>query len=99
MEGLLKGKCAVITGAGNQRGIGFATACLFAESGARVALLDVDGDAAALASGIGPSHLGLAIAVTDEASVHRAVGHDHRHRSRCERGNAYSLSGKILWRG
>ena len=37
---LLKGKTAVITGAGSPGGIGQATAWLFAEYGARVALID-----------------------------------------------------------
>lgn len=40
MEGLLRGKTAIITGAG--RGIGRATAELFAQNGARVVLSDID---------------------------------------------------------
>jgi len=39
---LLESKTAIITGAGAGRGIGFATAKLFAEHGARTALLDID---------------------------------------------------------
>jgi len=43
---LLKGKTAVISGAASKRGIGLATARLFAEQGARVAILDLDAKAA-----------------------------------------------------
>ncbi|HEX7075496.1 MAG TPA: SDR family oxidoreductase [Hyphomicrobiaceae bacterium] len=57
---LLKDKIAVITGASRERGIGKATAKLFAEHGARVAILDLDeGDAAKAAAEIGPEHIGL----------------------------------------
>ncbi len=42
---LLKDKVCVIAGAGSQRGIGFATAQLFAEHGARVVMLDIAIDA------------------------------------------------------
>ena len=44
---LLAGKVAVISGAANPRGIGFATARLFAAQGAKVAILDLDDDARA----------------------------------------------------
>jgi len=43
---LLKGKVAAISGAASRRGIGLATARLFAEHGASVAILDLDGAAA-----------------------------------------------------
>jgi NAD(P)-dependent dehydrogenase (short-subunit alcohol dehydrogenase family) len=45
----LKGKIAVVTGAG--AGIGLATARLFAEEGAHVYVTDVDGESAARAPG------------------------------------------------
>ncbi|MBC7801789.1 MAG: SDR family oxidoreductase, partial [Gemmatimonadaceae bacterium] len=43
---LLRDKVAVISGAASLRGIGLATARLFAEHGARVAILDLDQRAA-----------------------------------------------------
>jgi NAD(P)-dependent dehydrogenase (short-subunit alcohol dehydrogenase family) len=43
---LLKGKVAAISGAASRRGIGLATARLFAGHGASVAILDLDGAAA-----------------------------------------------------
>lgn len=66
---LLKGKMAVISGAASKRGIGLATARLFAEHGARVAILDIDGAAAAsAAASIGSGHLGLDCDVTSLGS-------------------------------
>jgi len=64
---LLTGKTAVISGAASLRGIGRATARLFAEHGARVAILDLDcaGASEAAASLPGEGHLGLACDVTD----------------------------------
>lgn len=41
---LLKGKTAIITGGASLKGIGWATAQLFIENGARVAVLDLDTD-------------------------------------------------------
>ena len=65
---LLEGKVCVITGAASRRGIGRATAGAMAKEGARVALLDLDGGAAAEAAAeIGAQHLGLACDVTDRA--------------------------------
>jgi NAD(P)-dependent dehydrogenase (short-subunit alcohol dehydrogenase family) len=71
---LLKGRIAVISGAAGPRGIGFAAARLFAEHGARVAILDIDGNAVATAAGnIGSNHLGLVCDVTDPVACKKAV--------------------------
>ena len=64
--GLLTNKTAVITGAASARGLGKATAALFAEHGATVAILDLDLAAAeAAAADLGAGHVGLACDVTD----------------------------------
>ena len=67
---LLTGKTAVISGAASRRGIGLCTARLFAEHGARVAILDLAEAASreAAASLPGEGHLGLACDVTDRAA-------------------------------
>ena len=70
---LLDGKIAVISGAASPRGIGLATARLFAAHGARVAILDLHGFDEA-AAGLGPGHRGYACDVTDRiACGHAAV--------------------------
>jgi len=70
---LLADTVAIVTGAASKRGIGRAIAALFAEHGARVALLDLDGPAAAAAAaGIGPAHRGYRCDVADEAAVQAA---------------------------
>jgi NAD(P)-dependent dehydrogenase (short-subunit alcohol dehydrogenase family) len=70
---LLDGKVAVISGAASPRGIGLATARLFAAYGARVAILDLRG-ADEAAAGLGPGHRGYACDVTDRAACGQAVG-------------------------
>ncbi|WP_345819757.1 glucose 1-dehydrogenase [Methylobacterium fujisawaense] len=71
---LLNDRVCVITGAASARGIGKATARLFASHGARVAVLDLDaGQAEAAARDIGPGHLGLACNVTDRAACSTAA--------------------------
>ena len=71
---LLEGRTAVISGAAGARGIGFATAQLFARHGCRVAILDIDAEGAGRAAqGIGCGHLGLACDVANKASCDRAV--------------------------
>lgn len=42
---LLKNKVAVITGAASVRGLGFATAKLYAEQGAKVVIIDLNAEA------------------------------------------------------
>lgn len=71
---LLQDKICLVTGAASERGIGRATARLFAEHGARVVVLDLDVRAAeAAAAAIGPRHLGLACDVTDRKACLTAV--------------------------
>ncbi|HET9147694.1 MAG TPA: SDR family NAD(P)-dependent oxidoreductase [Acetobacteraceae bacterium] len=71
---LLKGKTAVISGAASARGIGLATARLFAGHGARVAILDLDQAASeAAAASIGGEHIGIACDVTDRAACEAAA--------------------------
>ena len=71
---LLEGKVAVISGAASPRGIGLATARLFAAHGARVAILDLDGASAAeAAAGLGAEHRGLACDVSDPDACKRAA--------------------------
>lgn len=65
--GLLDGKFTIVTGAASPRGLGKATARLFAEHGATVAILDLDAaQAAAAAADLGAAHVGLACDVTDK---------------------------------
>jgi NAD(P)-dependent dehydrogenase (short-subunit alcohol dehydrogenase family) len=74
--GLLEGKIAIITGAASPRGLGKATARLFAEHGAKVVIMDLDADQAASAAADlpGEGHIGLAGNVTDRATCD-AVAH------------------------
>lgn len=71
---LLESKTAVITGAAAGRGIGFATARLFAEHGARTVLLDVDeGGVTAAARELGPEHRGYVCDVADAGRCREVV--------------------------
>jgi len=71
---LLKGKTAVISGGAGRRGIGFATARLFVEHGARVAILDIDGKAAVEAAAeLGHGHAGIACDVADAKACKAAA--------------------------
>ena len=70
----LKDQVAIVTGGASLRGIGWATAKRFADEGARVVILDIDGTAVEQAArAIGPQHLGLVCDVRDEAACQRAV--------------------------
>ncbi|MDQ2695642.1 MAG: SDR family oxidoreductase [Pseudomonadota bacterium] len=71
---LLKNQVAIITGAASPRGIGKTMAQVFAQHGARIAILDLNTEAAAAAArDIGPDHLGLACNVTDKSDCERAA--------------------------
>ncbi|HET6520812.1 MAG TPA: glucose 1-dehydrogenase [Geminicoccaceae bacterium] len=71
---LLTGKTAAISGAASPRGIGLATARLFAQHGARVAILDLDAAAAERAAEeLGSGHRGFACDVTSRESSERAA--------------------------
>jgi NAD(P)-dependent dehydrogenase (short-subunit alcohol dehydrogenase family) len=77
MQFRLDGRVALITGAGSDRGIGRATALLFAAAGAAVGLVDVD-EAGVQANvraveAAGGRAVGSAADVADEAAVNRAV--------------------------
>ncbi|MET0428905.1 MAG: SDR family NAD(P)-dependent oxidoreductase, partial [Microvirga sp.] len=71
---LLDGKTVVISGAASPRGIGIATARLFAAHGARIAILDLDAAGAkAAASSLGDGHVGIGCDVTDAGSCRSAA--------------------------
>jgi NAD(P)-dependent dehydrogenase (short-subunit alcohol dehydrogenase family) len=72
---LLKDKVAVITGGAGRNGLGFATAKLMAEQGAKVVILDLERAAPqAAADSLGEGHLGLVADVTDKAGCDAAIG-------------------------
>jgi NAD(P)-dependent dehydrogenase (short-subunit alcohol dehydrogenase family) len=68
----MAGKTGIVTG--GARGIGREIAAAFATAGARVAIFDTDGDAAAAAAAeVGAGAISAAVDVTDEAGVATAV--------------------------
>ena len=71
---LLKDKVAIITGAASPRGIGKARHSI-AEHGAKVAILDLDAEAApaAAARKSAPDHIGVDCNVTAKADCDRAA--------------------------
>jgi NAD(P)-dependent dehydrogenase (short-subunit alcohol dehydrogenase family) len=72
---LLDHRVAIISGAASARGIGRATARLFAQHGARVVILDLDEAASRdAAASIGPTHLGFACDVTSPEACAAAIG-------------------------
>ncbi|PWC95345.1 SDR family oxidoreductase [Azospirillum sp. TSO5] len=71
---LLSNKVCVITGAASRRGIGRATARLFALHGGRAIILDLDGaQAAEAAAELGEAHRGFACDVTDRDACFAAA--------------------------
>ena len=71
---LLQSKTAVISGAASRRGIGLATARLFAAQGAKVAILDIDLNSAhEAAASLGNGHIGLRCDVTDAEACKSAT--------------------------
>jgi NAD(P)-dependent dehydrogenase (short-subunit alcohol dehydrogenase family) len=73
---LLDGKTTIITGAASARGIGKAAAQLFAEHGARIAIVDLaSADPQMAAADIGPKHRGYACDVRDKASCEATARH------------------------
>ena len=70
---LLADNVAVISGAASARGIGLATARLFAAQGARVAILDLsEAQAQEAAAGLGQAHRGFACDVTSRDACESA---------------------------
>ena len=71
---LLQNEIAIITGGASERGIGRGIATLFVEQGARVAILDLDGEAARdLADSFGKEHRGYPCNVTNRDEVEAAA--------------------------
>ena len=72
--GLLEGKIAVISGGASPRGLGYATARMFAAEGASVVILDIDESGAkSSALSLGVDHRGYKCDVSDKASCDAAI--------------------------
>ncbi|MEM6677163.1 MAG: glucose 1-dehydrogenase [Pseudomonadota bacterium] len=73
--GLLEDQIAIVTGAASPRGLGKATARLFAEHGAKVVITDLDAAQAQAAAAAlpGTGHLGMAGDVVDRAACAAVV--------------------------
>jgi NAD(P)-dependent dehydrogenase (short-subunit alcohol dehydrogenase family) len=84
---LLKDRLAIVTGGASRRGIGLATARALAAEGARIAIVDLAGDAAQWAAGeLGGGHRGYCCDIGD-----REEAHDVFAKIRSEMGNADAL--------
>jgi NAD(P)-dependent dehydrogenase (short-subunit alcohol dehydrogenase family) len=71
---LLKDKVAIITGGAGANGLGFATARLMVQHGARVAILDLArAEPQTAASRLGGGHIGVVADVTDKAACDAAA--------------------------
>jgi len=79
----LEDRIAIITGAASTRGLGKATARLFAEHGAKLAVLDIR-KAQEAALDIGPDHLGIDCDVSDPAACRAAVDQVNDRFGRCD---------------
>ena len=74
MDGLLKGRVAIITGGARDSGIGRATARIFIEHGARVAICDLESESPqAAAADLGDNAMGLSCDVTDAGACKAAA--------------------------
>lgn len=71
---LLNNKVAIVTGGAGLNGLGYASARLMAEQGARVVILDLErADPAKVAAGLGDQHMGVVADVTNKESCEAAV--------------------------
>lgn len=71
---LLINKVAIITGGAGVNGLGFATARMLAQHGARVAILDLEhAEPSKVAATLGSEHMGVVGDVTDKESCEAAI--------------------------